>query len=202
MDFSKPYKTISMPQYETTLKKYVDEKVVMTDDIKKFFKQLKAINNEEQLFDFVKQNTEQIGDDLYRKDNFIIVPTHGAGSDVTELTIGHINSLGINSVPKLIYNFDNTSFFKMFVYDIGTNEKLVPFNSMNATDRAKTEFYEDIKKMADNKCVDEKDVLDTTKWFQNVEGTRIFILNPNIGGYLENGKIEPLKKQVFDILFN
>ena len=90
----------------------------------------------------------------------------------------------------------------MFVYDIGTNEKLVPFNSMNATDRAKTEFYEDIKKMADNKCVDEKDVLDTTKWFQNVEGTRIFILNPNIGGYLENGKIEPLKKQVFDILFN
>ena len=141
-------------------------------------------------------------ENLYQKDNFLIVPTHLVEQEVVEPTIRNINSMKIATVPKLTYIFDNTAMQKIFVYDIGSNKFLIPFNSQKATDRAKSEFYDDIKKIVEEKCIDFENIIDTTKWFQNNDGTKIFILNQNIGGYLTNDKIETVKKQIFDILFN
>ena len=118
MDFSKPYKIESLPSYIPSIKKIVDEKIEMTNDTKNFFKNLKNITEDELIVDYIQQNSKKLGDNLYQKDNFLIIPTHVIEEEVVEPTIRNINAMQIESVPKLTYVFDNTAMQKIFVYDL------------------------------------------------------------------------------------
>ena len=189
-------------KYADAALKHVDEKIEMSNDTKHFFNKLRNITDENEILELIQANTTQIGENLYRKENFIIAPTHFVMAEIVEPTIKDINSLNIKSVPKLIYKFDNNATQKVFVYDIGTNEELHNFDKATLTDRAKTEFYEEIKKMSESKSVDYENIIDTSQWFQNKDGTKIFLLNQNIGGYLTNDKIELLNEVIFNKLFN
>lgn len=203
MDFSKPFKTESIPQSAPSVKKCVEEKTPLPKQIVDFLRTLKTASTKDVITALLQKNTqEELDENIFKTDNILFNQTNYVIADAAEPMIKKINALGLNSIPKLIYKFDNNETDKVLVFSVNTKDKLMPFNPKTATDRAKSELYEDIKTLADKKYVDFEDIQDTSKWYQTEDGTHIYILNPNIGGYLEDAKIEKLKQNVFNTLFN
>lgn len=203
MDFLKPFKTEPIKPYIPTVQKCVDEKVILPKQAVDFLKTLKTAATSDDIDSLLQKNThENLNPNTYKTDNIIFYKTDYVIADMATTMIQNINSFNVKSVPKILYRFDNNEIDKVLVFSLNTKDKLVPFNPLTATDRAKTEFYEDIKKLADKKCIDFENIQDSTNWFQTADGTQIYVLDPNIGGYLEDSKIEKLKQNVFNTLFN
>lgn len=202
IDFSKPVKTEPLPDYTPTVKKYGNNKSELTNNQKHLLQAIKQSSNINKVKEILTMNTNWLFDNTFKQQNLLYCVTDFYNADFIDPSIRNINSLGLKSIPTLQYRFDNTALDKVLVFDIGTEEPLVPFDKNKASDRAKAEFYEDVKKLADSKYVNSTDLLNTAYWYQNRDGSQIYLLNPSIGGFLEDGKTELFKKTAFDLLFN
>ncbi len=202
IDFSKPIKTEPLPEYTPTVKKCSNNDLALSNSQKKILSEIKQSDNVKKIKEILLTNANWLFDDMYKSQNILFFVTNFLNADFIEPSIKNINSLNLKSIPKLQYRFDTTATDKVLVFDIGTNEHLVPFNKNTATDRAKSEFYEDVKELIEAKFINAQDILDSTYWYQNKNGTQIYLLNPNIGGFLESRNEEKVKKAIFNTLFN
>lgn len=202
IDFSKPIKSEPLPEYTPKVKKCSDNKTELSNNQKRILNEIKQSTDINKTKEVLTTNANWLFDDTYKSQNLLFVVTDFWNADFVEPTIKNINSLNLKSVPAIQYRFDTTAMDKVLVFDIGTTEHLVPFNKNTATDRAKSEFYEDVKKLTESKYINAEDILDTSYWYQNKDGSQIYLLNPKIGGFLESSKEEFVKKSVFDALFN
>lgn len=203
MDFSRPYKIIPPNQSIQKVEKFFEEKITAskaTSEVLEYIKQSKSISSAKNHLNAYSEALTGVS--LYKNDNFIIELTDFISADNIIPINKHISAMDIKSMPKILYSIRKNERDVVLVYDLGTKQKLLPFDKTKVSDRAKSEFYEDIKKLADSKLVDSESILDTGKWFRTEEGSKIFLMNTNIGGYLPDECIEPLKKNVFNLLFN
>lgn len=204
MEFIRPQKVMNIINNNPKIQKYGQEAVSFTDGAKKIIASVKNAKSLEDVKNILSHAAEPVDglQNMFKSENNLFQITNFAGVDSIVPSQMYLNKSGIKSCPKVLCHIDINGRDGVLVYDLGTKEKLIPLTKTSASDRAKSEFYEDIKKMIDTKYVDAEELMKSDYWLVTKDGSRILNLKTNLGGYITNEKQEPLKKQIYDILFN
>ena len=145
---------------------------------------------------------EKLATNTYKLKNYILMPTDAKLSEIIEqnaLFYMEKKEGILEYFKKIEITPDNI----LHIFRAkNTDENLVKFSSKVATDRAKKDFYTNLKDLILAGKIDKEEILNEANWFMSKDGSQLFNLSPNINGYTTYSEREKVVENLFNKLFN
>jgi len=145
---------------------------------------------------------EKISHSAYKIDEYVFIP---ASRDITD-NINFSRSMYMDNNYGILAYFcqkELSPFNDLHIYRLkNVNGEIKKYDKNMATDSAKQDFYENMKKLIEIGKCDSFEILNEKNWYMTQDGQRVYNISPHLAGYMTFSSKEKVLKMLFDKLFN
>ena len=169
--------------------------IVITDLLYGIKKDFKSVQN------YLEKNCNEYATNAFKYENYVMIPAEEELSREIERIALKLDIFGSKSTLRLKDKIELDDKANIYVFAAGDG-KLTKYDKKVVTDSAKTDFYQEMKKLIESGKIDKNEILNDKLWYMTEDGKKIYNLSPNITGNIPYSDQQNTEKKLFDILFN